>query len=443
MIIGAGLGGACLAHGLKKAGVSVAVYERESARHDGFFGFRAVIGPSGDRALRDALPPDLYETFAATCAESPRHLTVYSKGLDELFISSLPAARRETGDADVGLKYASFMTLRQLLLTGIEDSVRFGKEFTRYERRPDGRITAFFTDGTSAVADVLVGADGAQSRVRQQYLPEADAHDCGFVVAYGHVDLIEAARLLPWEMLGGISVVGNRQGLSMITQPMEFQWDREGELKGHVGGVHAALIKTWPGLRYDNTRDHLMWGLISSSRLFRADPEAILGAKLVDVVADMTRGWNSALHTLVGLTDPATAAATRAVVSRAIDPFQETGVTLLGDAGHARMPDPGAGADETLRAAGLLCGQIVRAVADRRPIVAAIHDYDAQVLGSGSEAGRAYWKCLNRKARMDRSVIGPMLAAGSRTRLRVANQVPSLKKRVAGEYRWVQGGSAA
>ncbi|GAA3083570.1 FAD-dependent monooxygenase [Streptosporangium carneum] len=442
VIIGAGLGGACLAHGLKKAGISVAVYEREAARHDGLFGFRVVIAPDGSRALRDALPPDLYETFVATCAESPRHLTVYSEGLEELFTTGLPEADRQDARAVPGMRYASLMTLRQLLLTGIEDTVRFGKEFLRYERRPDGRITVFFADGTSTVGDVLVGADGSHSRVRHQRRPRDGVQDCGFVAAYGQVDLIEAARLLPWEMLRGISVVHSLQGPSLVTQPMEFRWDCEGELKTHVGGVDAALIKTWPGLRYDNTRDHLMWGLMSSSRLFPAEPEGLGGSRLIDVVADMTRRWSPALHTLVKLTDPATAVATRAVVSRPVDSQETTKVTLLGDAGHVRVPDPGTGANATLRAAGLLCRLLSRAVADRRPVVAAIRDYEAQALGSGFDF-LAYWKCLNRQARLNKPFIGPVLAAGSRTRLRVANQTPKLKRRVAGEFNWLQGGGPA
>lgn len=63
------------------------------------------------------------------------------------------------------------MTLRQVLLTGVEDAVHFDKVFSRFEQHPDGTVTAFFEDGTSATGDLLVAADGANSRVRRQYLP--------------------------------------------------------------------------------------------------------------------------------------------------------------------------------------------------------------------------------------------------------------------------------
>jgi 2-polyprenyl-6-methoxyphenol hydroxylase-like FAD-dependent oxidoreductase len=442
VIIGAGLGGACLAHGLKKAGISVGVYERESARCDGFFGFRGMIGPGGRRALRDALPPDLFATFLATCAKSPQHLTVYSEGLDELFTTGLLAAGQHDLGPSAGVHSVSLMTLRQLLLTGIEDIVRFGKEFVRYERRPDGRITAFFADGTTTVGDILVGADGSRSRVRKQHLPLADVQDCGFVTAYGQVDLGEAATLLPKEkMLRGISVVRSRRGLSFIAQPMEFRWDRKGEVKSGIGSVDAAFIETWPGMQYDNTRDHLMWGLMSSSRQFRAEPEALGGTKVVDIVADMTRQWDPALHALVRLTDPATVAARRTAILYPVDPLKETKVTLLGDASHVKIPDPGENTNATLHAAGVLSRLLAEVEADQQPIVSALRGYEAQVLESNADASREYSKCMTRKALMNMPAVGRVLAAGTRTRLRMANRFPRLKKRAVSEFAWLQSDS--
>jgi hypothetical protein len=37
----------------------------------------------------------------------------------------------------------SRMTLRQVLLTGVEDVVHFDKDFSRFEQHPDGRVTAW------------------------------------------------------------------------------------------------------------------------------------------------------------------------------------------------------------------------------------------------------------------------------------------------------------
>jgi 2-polyprenyl-6-methoxyphenol hydroxylase-like FAD-dependent oxidoreductase len=57
-----------------------------------------------------------------------------------------------------------------------------------------GRIRARFEDGSSAEGDVLVGADGASSRVRWQLLPQAQRIDTGLIGLSGKVPLQTIAR---------------------------------------------------------------------------------------------------------------------------------------------------------------------------------------------------------------------------------------------------------
>src|SRR5690242_3064929 len=56
LIIGGGIGGLCLAQGLNKAGVSVAVYERDRALDARLQGYRLNIEPAGSLALHACLP---------------------------------------------------------------------------------------------------------------------------------------------------------------------------------------------------------------------------------------------------------------------------------------------------------------------------------------------------------------------------------------------------
>lgn len=51
------------------------------------------------------------------------------------------------------------------LLQGI--NVKWGKQFVRYEEHED-KVVAFFEDGSTAEGDILIGSDGANSRVRRQ-----------------------------------------------------------------------------------------------------------------------------------------------------------------------------------------------------------------------------------------------------------------------------------
>src|SRR4051812_22630381 len=143
LIIGAGTGGMCLAHGLQRAGIEVSVFERDRTRTDGLHGYRVGIDPDGSRALHTCLPPELFATFVTTCARAPRYFNMLTEQFDEIL--SLPL--REPDDPIESEKSVSRMTLRQVLLTGTDDIVHFDKAFTHYEQRADGAVTAFFADG--------------------------------------------------------------------------------------------------------------------------------------------------------------------------------------------------------------------------------------------------------------------------------------------------------
>src|SRR5205085_10699670 len=180
LVIGAGLGGLCLAEGLRKAGVDVAVYERDARLSTRTQGHRIHIDSRGEQALHECLPPSLYELFLATSGQSSRGITVFSivdGQLEERVTQPFPE-----GGSDEFITVGSAvdrLTLRQILLAGLDDIVHFNKAFVRYEQQEDGRVCACFTDGTSAIGNVLVAADGVGSRLRQQFLPHGPVLDTG------------------------------------------------------------------------------------------------------------------------------------------------------------------------------------------------------------------------------------------------------------------------
>lgn len=196
VIIGAGTGGLCLAHGLKQAGINVTVYERDRTRTDGLQGYRVGINAHGIASLKACLPPDLFASFVATCARTPGHFNIVTERLTELLSITLDE------ESMAGGKSVSRMTLRQVLLTGLEENVHFDKTFTQYEQHADGSVTAFFTDGTHATADLLVGADGARSKVRRQLLPHARLENTGIVSIAAKVPMSEASRAAAAEGAG-------------------------------------------------------------------------------------------------------------------------------------------------------------------------------------------------------------------------------------------------
>ncbi|MDT7552112.1 MAG: hypothetical protein QOI16_648, partial [Pseudonocardiales bacterium] len=165
MIIGGGIGGLTLGHALAAAdGVEVQIYERNRAAADWLDGYRININPHGSRALHQCLPPPLWEAFVATSTTPPGGITFRTEQLRELFTITRDDMTGGSPDPADGQYGVSRIVLRNLLLTGLDDHVRFGAEFERYSVATDGTVTAHFADGSTATADVLVGADGANSR---------------------------------------------------------------------------------------------------------------------------------------------------------------------------------------------------------------------------------------------------------------------------------------
>src|SRR3954447_22865137 len=311
----------CLAHGLQRAGLDVAVFERDRTRTDGLHGYRVGIDPDGSRALHACLPPDLYATFVAPCARAPGYFNMVTGHFDELL--SLPL--RQPDDAVEREKSVSRMTLRQVLLTGADDIVRFDKTFTRYEQHSDGTVTAHFADGTSATGDLLVGADGTSSRVRRQFLPDAKLVETDLFGITGKLPLTDEARaLLTPKMLRGVTMVFAPHGINTIFHVMEFEWQR--------GTTDPELVASWPGLTFDNTRDYVMWGFCSHRRLLPDNFMDLSGPELHQLALDRTRSWAPNLRRLFELADSSSCFPLNIRTSEPVDPWPSTNVTLIGDA---------------------------------------------------------------------------------------------------------------
>jgi 2-polyprenyl-6-methoxyphenol hydroxylase-like FAD-dependent oxidoreductase len=427
LIIGAGTGGLCLAHGLRRAGIDVAVYERDRTRADGLQGYRVGIDPDGSRALHACLPADLFATFVATCARAPRFFTILTEGFSEVL--SLPL--RADTDPINSEKSVSRMTLRQVLLTGLEDVVHFDKTFTHFAQHDNGTVTAFFADGSAATGDVLVGADGTSSRVRQQYLPHARIEDSGIRAIGGKLPMTGAAkRLLPDKVFQGISMVLAPKGYSSILHVMEFPWDRAG-IKPGIASSDAELIARWPGLLFDNTSDYIMWGFSAAAARFPRDLMSRRGAELIDVTVGMTGDWHPDLRALFRQSDPSTCFPIAIRTSAPITPWPSSTVTLIGDAIHTMTPGRGVGANTALRDAALLCTHLTAAQDGQAPLVAAIHAYESRMIDYGFDAVMRSRQQMDGGALIHKPVIGRVALAGLRTGMRMVNHLPPLRQRMA------------
>jgi 2-polyprenyl-6-methoxyphenol hydroxylase-like FAD-dependent oxidoreductase len=426
LIIGAGTGGLCLAQGLKQAGIDVAVYERDRTRADGLQGYRVGIDADGSRALHACLPPELFATFVATCARAPRYFNILTERLDEVLSLPLPQAANPAESE----QSVSRMTLRQVLLTGLEEKVHFDKTFAHYAQHADGSVTAYFEDGTSATGDLLVGADGTSSRVRQQYLPHARLEEVGILAVAGKMPLTdEVRRLLPPKVLNGISLVMAPRGYGAIIHVMEFPWDRDG-VKPGIATSDANLLARWPGLLFDNTRDYAMWGFNAATHRFPADLLQRQGADLLPVIERMTRGWHPDWRTMLALSDPSTCFPVNIRTSAPIPAWPSNNVTLLGDAIHTMTPGRGIGANTALRDAELLCRNLIATRDGTLSLLAAVADYEERMRGYAYEAVESSREQMFGGSLLHKPVVGRIVLEGIRAGMRVANRVPAIKQRM-------------
>jgi salicylate hydroxylase len=240
-IVGGGIGGLALAQGLKKAGMSAAVYERDRTPTDRLQGYRVHISPKGSEALHSCLPAELFEVFAATCSVGNRGFRFLTEKMEELLSIEIRSDARSIAQH----RSASRITLRQVLLSGLDGILRFGKTFMHYEEMADGPIVLHFTDGSTATCDVLVGADGGNSRVRHQFLPHAQRIDTGAVGIAAKAMLTEEnRRRLPPRVLAGTGMVMSPGRRGMFIGLHEFAEDAPAPQPGRRSHLPARCWTT-------------------------------------------------------------------------------------------------------------------------------------------------------------------------------------------------------
>ncbi|WP_328998387.1 FAD-dependent monooxygenase [Kribbella sp. NBC_00709] len=320
-IMGAGIGGLALAQGLLKAGVDVTVFERDPSPRHRNQGYRIHISEVGEEALAAVLPDAVRHRVIATATRPGDLVAGFDAQLNAQFEQEFPVAGP---DAVTSVDRYAF---RRALMTGLDDVLEFGKQFESYVETPDG-VEISFADGTSTVADVLVGADGVGSRVRGHLLPELDVVDIGVRCIYGKVPLTTAVRAMaPPAFLRGFCFASDGAGTGVAFGPVVF---RE---------------------RPEEYGDYLMAVLTGTNEVLGASDEELFAmspAELWKIVTRSVVDWHPAIRSLV---DAAEVDAAFPITLRTcidVPSWSSEHVTLLGDAVHPMTPAAGAGANTAL-----------------------------------------------------------------------------------------------
>jgi 2-polyprenyl-6-methoxyphenol hydroxylase-like FAD-dependent oxidoreductase len=371
LIVGAGLGGLCLAQALRKANVAVEVFERDASPWDRPQGYRLHIDADGVNALRESLPPHLFALFEATSMRPLAFTTIID--------TELAVLRRMPSDDHGGTSSADHVnvnraTLRQILLSGLDDICHFGAQFERYESGADG-VTAFFADGSKVCGDILVGADGIRSAVRKQRAPEARTMDTGVRAIYGRIPIARARQCLPQHALDDVfTVAADADKVFLGIGPVVFPTRPE---------LASATLKPQD--------DYVVCIVGGRKESFALDDPALRragSADLQNLAVAMLRNWPKNAVAVPASGDPTSFFFVEMFTSVPCEMSPSSNVALLGDAIHAMTPTLGRGANIALRDAALLGRLVTLAAAGELDRLDAMRAYEIEMMRYGFDVVR-------------------------------------------------------
>ena len=192
-IVGAGIGGLAAANALHQAGHDVVVFEQ--SRQFLRVGADINLTPNAVRAL-DGLGADIAQAVRASAARPTHRISrTWDTGEETSRLAMGDEAERKYGAPQLTIHRAD-------LLAALADAfpaerVRFGKRAQSIEARADGGVAIRFTDDSEATQlDVLIGADGIHSVVRNAMFGAESPRFTG-VVAFRAVVPTERVKDVP------------------------------------------------------------------------------------------------------------------------------------------------------------------------------------------------------------------------------------------------------
>lgn len=319
-IVGAGIAGLTLAAGLSRSGVTCRVYEQAEDLRE--VGAGVQLAPNATKILyRLGLGPRL-----EAAAVQPVAVEMRSWDSNEVI------GRIAHGDECTRLFGAPYLVLHradlQRALLGLlpDGMLRLGSRCTGV-RTAAGKVRLEFQDGSSAVADAVIGADGIHSVIRRE-LADDRPRFSGQVIYRG---LAPAGRLP-----------------HLLTEPKVILW-----LGPHQ---HCVCYPVSAG-------DLISVGATTQAGQWQAESWSATGRP--EDMAAAYAGWNYEVRAVLGALD---SVALWALHDRdAITCWSRGRITLAGDAAHPMLPFMAQGANQAVEDAAVLAWNLARAGAEQVP----------------------------------------------------------------------------
>ncbi len=352
LIIGGGIAGQALALFLQGTNASCAIYEAYGASH----GVGGGLGLASN-GMNVVAALGLCSKLKARASMAPESYFRDERGKLLAHISN--------GGTNYGEPQMSMM--RSDLYAVLEDEIRaqsisfhHNKRLSRVEMLPDG-VVAYFTDGTNARGDILIGADGVHSQTRRQIMPDAPEPEfVGISGIGGAIPISEMPELAPEDS----------RSFTFTFGPVGFF--------GFCGG---------------SAGEEMWWANLPREKPYSvADLESMSSAVLREQLLERYGDYYQPIPSLI--------ARTRDIIAlnvfdiQSLPRWSEDRVLLIGDAAHAVSPNSGQGASLALEDAMYLAKQL-------------------RNFGSNYAAAFAAFEC-DRKPRVERIVAAGRRAASDK-----------------------------
>lgn len=306
LIIGGGIGGLTTAIALKQRGISFEVYE--AAEEIKAIGAGIWLGPNA---------MNMYEKLGIA-----ERIKACSICLKKAYIKDYKGNILQTIDNQALLdKYGNTSqaihrsTLQNILAEEIDNAIRLNKRCVSVEQNKDG-VKACFSDGTTAWGDILIGADGIRSVIREQYVTSVFYRYSGQTCWRATINM-----RLP-----------------------ENEVNEAAEVWGYSSGLRASYSQVGENQVY-------FW----YTKAMPAGNQLSNGEALSTIKKDL-KLFAGNMNAVVDNIDSATLIKSDLYDFRPIDKWFNGRIVLIGDAAHATTPNLGQGASQAIEDAYVLAG---------------------------------------------------------------------------------------
>lgn len=297
-IIGAGIGGLTTALAFEKKGIDYHIFERASELSE--VGAGIWLAPNALQVLEHL---GVLEDIKAKGNLLGR-ITLAKADLNPLSDNSQDTVKKEFGFSTIAIHRAA---LQKILFDKIPiNKISLGKSFHSFEKLETNRIKIIFDDLSEFSSDLLIGADGINSKVRKQLFPNSKIRFSGQTCWRGVANINLEKEFENW----GMELWGNqiRFGLSKIAN------------------------------------NKVYWFAVAKENAKQKDDKRLIKQKLLK----MFNNFHPLIKKLISATPEINILRNDINDLEPLKNWYKGNICLIGDAGHATTPNMGQGAAQAI-----------------------------------------------------------------------------------------------